>query len=311
MQARKALLALAVLSLLAFGSTAYIAFAAEPGPVPPGPRDPELLTDNIRFDGAVLVGAHKGDMAAVIYALVAYGPRHTTVLAYLFAFVGVAEVRNETVIASAKASNTTWANTDFRTIERDGRPIGLAMGFRNEGPIYIEYTSEDYGQSGYYNVSITVVLTAFYHPRLKETVLARLGGGGNSSLVAYDVHGGVVLAAAFKIEGWPEGPEDTRLVVGFWVVLRAFSWIETRAGRTRAQVIGVSPFCGSTRPRLERESGLIRGTFAFVNRAVIKEGDAGPEAVRAFCLYQVKGWLLKLGVIVPSADVVAYPAVKR
>jgi len=305
---RKILATVLALSLLAIGSTTYVAFAANPAG---GAGDEKPLIENIKFADAVLVGAHKSSMPAVVYGLVAYGPRHTTILAYGFAFVGIAEVSNETLVASAGARNTTWANSDFHIIEHDGRPIGLAMGFRNEGPLYVEF-AEGYGESGYYDMNITVVLMAFYHPRLEETILARVGSGDNSTaLVAYDVRGGVVLAAAFKIEGWPSEIEGTRLVVGFGVLLRAFSWLETREGRIKADVVAVSPFCGSTRPRLERESGLIRGTFAFVNKAIVKNGDGKPEIARAFCLYQVRGWLLKLGIIVPKADVVGYPARRR
>lgn len=298
---KKALAIIIALSLLAVGSTSYVALATSPAPA-----SDELLVENVKFDNAVLVGAHKGDLALVAYGLIAYGRAHTTILAYAFAFVGIAEAQNETVVAYARAGNTTWANSDFHVIEQDGRPIGLAMGFRNSGPLYVEF-SEGYGESGYYDMNITVVLMAFYHPGLEETVLARVRRGDNStSLIAYDVHGGVILAAAFKVEGWPSELEGAHLVVGFAIYLKAFSWVGK--GHVRANVVAVSPFCGSTRPRLERESGLIRGTFAFVNRAIVKNGDSEPEVVRAFCLYQVSGWLLKLGIIVPKADVVAYPA---
>jgi len=325
MDVRKSLIALVLVALsLTGGLMAYTAVAGAsagsapraPSPAQAGGNNKPALVENIRFDGAVLMGAYKGHMPAVLYTLIAYGREHTTVLAYLFAFRGIAETRNKTVVAFASARNATWAHSDFKVIRHRERPAGLAMGFKISGPIYVNYTDPSYGQSGYYDINITVVLMAFYHPRLGTTVMATYGEGDlqNRSLVAYDVHGRVVLAAAFRISGWPTEAEGGHLLVGFTILLRAKAWLRTEEGfRTPVKVVWVSPFCASTRPRLQMRPGLIRGTFAFVNRAFVREegSEEGRQAVRTACLYQARGWLLKLSIVVPKEDVVLYPALRR
>jgi len=324
MDVRKSIIALVLVALsLSGGMMAYAAVAGAGGstsptasPAPAGPQDGArgALVESIRLRGAVLFGAHKGRMPAVLYTLVAYGREHTTALAYLFAFVGVAEARNKTVVAFASARNITWVHTDFRVIRRQGRPVGLAMGFKSTGQVYVNYTDPSYGQSGYYDINITVALMAFYHPRLGTTVMAIYGEGGpqNRSLVAYDVHGRVVLAAAFRISGWPTEAEGGHLLAGFVIGLRAKAWLHTEEGfRTPVKVAWVSPFCGSTRPRLQVKPGLIRGTFAFANKALVWDESGERQAVGAACLYQVRGWLLKLAIIVPKESIVVYPALRR
>ncbi len=316
MRVRHLLLALVLAGLSIAGFTAYAtmyapAAADQGGQEQPG-QGKELLVENVEFENAVLMGAHRGQAPGVLYTLTVHGPRHTTILAYAFVFTGIAELANRTPIAIAKANSTTWAHTDFHVIRRDGRPVGLAMAFKNKEPIYIEYKDPSYGESGYYNVSIAFVLMAFYHPRLRETVMAVHGATveGNATFVSYSVHGGVILAAAFRVKGWPSGPEGTRLAVGFHITLRAAAWLYDRDGEgIRARVKWVAPFCGSTRPRLQRTSGLIRRAFAFKNTAIVREGD-NRTVVRAFCVYQVKGRLLRLAIVVPKAEVVAYPALR-
>ncbi|GEM_PF-3547689 len=313
---RKALLvALLVAASIAASSIAYTTLAASASSNSAsagsgGQGQGEVLVETLEFPGAVLMGAYKGEKPAVLYSLMVYGPRHTTILAFAFVFTGIAEVQNRTPIAVARPADTAWAHSDFRVIKHDGRPVGLAMGFRNTEPVYIEYKGEASGQSGYYNVSITVVLMAFYCPRLHETVVASYAAeGGNRTLVAYRLNGGVLLVAAFRIADWPGGTEGSRLLVGFSVLLRAAAWLHDDEGEgVRAKVSWVAPFCGSTRPRLQRESGLIRRSFAFKDKAIVREGDGEPKAVKAFCLYAVRGWLLKLAIVVPKADVVRYPA---
>ena len=317
MELRKTLIVLVLATLSLSGVIAYTASASvgpahEPAsPAPADGRARNVLVESLRFPGAILLGAHRGQLPAALYALVAYGRHHTTALAYVFAFVGVAELQNRSVVAVASARNMTWAHTDFKIIRYKGHPIGLAMAFRTRGPIYINYTDPAYGESGYYDVNITVVLTALYNPRGGEAIMAIYGTGGlaNRSLVAYDVHGGIVLLAGFKIEGWPG--EDGHLAVGFLVFLRARAWLHTEEGhRTSSRVVWVSPFCGSSRPKLMTRSGLVRGVFAFINRAILM-GQEGRHLARAACLYVIRGWLLRLAVIVPKADVVAYPALRR
>jgi len=322
MDVQKSLIAIVLVVLsLTGGLMAYTAVAGAsagstpgaPSPAQAGGKNKPALVENIRFDGAVLMGAYKGRMPAVLYTLIAYGREHTTTLAYFFAFRGIAETRNKTVVAFASAKNATWVHSDFRVIRRQGRPIGLAMGFKISGPIYVNYTDPSYGQSGYYDINITVALMAFYHPRLGTTVMATYGEGGlqNRSLVAYDVHGRVVLAAAFRISGWPTEAEGGHLLVGFTILLRAKAWLHTEEGfRTPVKVAWVSPFCASTRPRLQMRPGLIRGTFAFAGKALVWD-EEGRQAVRTACLYQARGWLLKLSIVVPKEDIVLYPALRR
>ena len=311
MRIRYALIALVLIGLSVAGFTAYATMYA---PTTQAAQDNserprgELLVENIEFENAVLMGAHRGQMPGVLYTLTAHGPRHTTILAYTFIFTGIVELADRTPIAIARVNSTEWAHTDFRVIRYEGRPIGLAMAFRNKGPLYIEYLDASYGQSGYYNVSVTVILMAFYHPRLRSTVMAVHGAAveGNRTFITYPVHGGVVLAAAFRVANWPSEPEGTRLAVGFRIGLHATAWLYTRDGEgIRAHVKWVAPFCGSTRMRLQKEKGLIRRVFAFGNRALVRVGENRTIA-RAFCTYQVKGWVLKLAIVVPKADVVLY-----
>ena len=315
MPVQKSLIALVLTALAISGVGAYamVANASSPEAKAVAPAEEGALVENIRFDNAVLFGVHKGDLPAVLYGLVSYDDEHTTALVYVFLFAGIAEVGNRSLIAYATCRNTTWANTDFHIIKHKGRPVGLLMGFRNEGPLYVEFTNSSYGESGYYNVSIRIALIALYSPRLKETVFATYRTGENSSSwVVYDVKGGVVLAAGFRVEGWPLSSEDSFLAAGFWIYLRGRAWLDTEEGRTKANVRWVVPFCGRSRPRLQARSGLVRGTFLFVNRAVIREnGSEEPEVVRAYCLYMIRGHLLRLAIVVPGADVVRYPALRR
>jgi len=311
MELRKVLPVLLIVAITTTGLLTYIALAS--GDSPSGQSNghrsgrSEVLVETVQLPGAVLVGAHRGEGPAVLYAYVAYGQRHTTILAYAFRFLGIAEVHNRSLVARAGALNTTWANSDFKFIRHEGRPIGLVMFFRAEGPIYISYQEPYEEYSGYYEVNITLALAAIYHPRLKETVFARLVNGDNSSLLVYDIRGGIVLLAGFKVEGWPDvGPEEGHLALAFAIRLRARSWIGEGTDREKARVVWVSPFCGSTRPKLVGRKCLIRGTFAFPNEALVRTDEGWAEA-HAYCLYAVRGFTLALAIAVPKADAVASP----
>jgi len=314
LEVKKTLLLAVLVALSATGILAYVALASQsPSPAngqrTAGGASGDLLVENIQLPDAVLMGVHKGQKPIVAYMLVTYGPRHTTALAYAYAFMGIAEVSNCSLVAKANAMNATWSNSDFKVIRHDGRPVGLAMVFRLSGPLYIEYEDPSLGQSGYYEVNMTLVLMAIYHPGLEETIFATCGQ--NSSLVVYHVKGGLVLAAGFRLSGWPSEPSDTRLVMAFTIRLRAASWLGEGTDREKADVRWVVPFCGSTRPRLVTHRALIRGTFAFLPRAAIRNSTGGWEPARAACIYVVKGFTLRLAIIVPKADVVVWPAVRH
>ncbi len=311
MEVRKLLLLALLVGLTATGALAYVGMASSRPQQPASggqANSGEVLVENIQFPGAVLSGIHRGGGPVVTYALTAYGPGHTTVLAYTVVFAGVAEVANRALVARAAVLNATWSNSDFRVIRHDGKPVGLAMLFRLEEPIYIEYANSS-GQSGYYEVNMTVAIMAFYHPGLRETIMAVCGQ--NRSLVVYQVEGGIILAVAFRISGWPSEPSGTRLLAAFGVRLRAAAWLGEGKDKEKAAVKWVVPFCGSTRPRLVRDKALIRGVFAFLPRAAIANETGGWEPVRAACLYVVKGFVLKVAIAVPKASDVIYPAVRQ
>ncbi|RLI07739.1 hypothetical protein DRO32_03395 [Candidatus Bathyarchaeota archaeon] len=306
MEARKLLPLLAALVMVASGSLIYVSLA-QGSATASGIAEQDVLVESIRVPGAIVMGIHRGDGPSVLYVLVDQGDEYTTVLAYSFRFLGIAEIHNRSLVAKAGALNTSWACSDFKIIRHRGRPIGLLMAFRSQGPIYVSYEEPYADSSGYYEVNMTVVLAAIYHPRLGESILARFGGG-NGSLVSYDVVGGLVLIAGFKVEGWPDaGPGEGHLLMAFSIRLRARCWEKDGSEGEAGRVIWVSPFCGYTRPRLVGRRALVRGVFAFSGRAAVSSGE-GWEGVRAYCVYVVKGFRLYLAIAVPKAGAVRYPA---